>query len=286
MANLCTKGVFLYLQDWTNRDSSKTVRWRRIMSVLSVRVWQVQSCKKLRGKQPAVASRASFVWVGPAGKGTWRSPSFFIPWQNLLMQSCTVNARSEAFLISGAVNEHWFTSLEDKSTLWPSVNKRIWFFSDSHRCHAELPSFKPLVFLGEKVLWKIWSIGKISSWVTFCGAEIMPLWMVCSFLNMRGPTARKNLALVMKCQCSSGAPSLTVTGNLQVVCFTYCWIWRKWIQSLVHNFFEILSGPSQAVSSNECKWKLWLSISKQSVASHHWHRTLFIQLISASDADA
>lgn len=44
------EGFFLYPQDWTNRNSSKEVRWRGIMHVLRVRAWQVQSCEKLRGK--------------------------------------------------------------------------------------------------------------------------------------------------------------------------------------------------------------------------------------------
>lgn len=105
-------------------------------------------------------------------------------------------------------------------------------------------------------------------------------WFVHSWTR-KAPTSSKNLALVVKCQCEA---LKLLALQLSVIC--------KWSASPaagfgasgfghLHTIFRILSGLSEAVSSNECKWKLWLSISKQSVASHHWHRTLFIQLLSA-----
>lgn len=124
--------ICLYLPDWASGDSSKAERWRGIMHPLSVRVWQVQSYKKLRRKLPAVTSRTGFVWMGLAREGAWRSPTFLHPlpysshavlhsaWQMLAVR------RSWA-VISDAVDECWFTSLGDKSAFWPYVTSACGF---------------------------------------------------------------------------------------------------------------------------------------------------------------
>ena len=105
-------------------------------------------------------------------------------------------------VISGAVNEHWFTSLGDKSTFWPSVNTRIWFSSDSHRCQAELPSFKSLVCLGECYL-KVGPLARFLNESHSVGQRsCLSGWFVHSW-TWEGPTANKNLAFVMKCQCAA-----------------------------------------------------------------------------------
>lgn len=73
------------------------------MHPLNVRVWQVQSCKKLRGKLPGVASRAGFVWRGVAGEGAWKSPAFFILCHSLPMWSYTVPGKP----LQWSVPEQW-----------------------------------------------------------------------------------------------------------------------------------------------------------------------------------
>lgn len=69
----------------------------------------------------------------------------------------------------------------------------------------------------------------------FVGQRLCPSgWFIHSW-TWEAPTASKNLALVMKCQCAAL--------NLQVVCITYCWIWSKWMRSIVHNFLKYCQVP-------------------------------------------
>ena len=95
--------VCFYLPDWASGGSSEAERWRGILQPLNVRVWQVQSCKKLRWKMHAVASGIGSAWRGFAREGAQWSPAFFILCHNLPMRSCTVPGKH----LQWGVPEQW-----------------------------------------------------------------------------------------------------------------------------------------------------------------------------------
>lgn len=155
-----------------------------------------------------MASRAAFVWMGFAGEGAWRSLSFLISWQNLPMQSCTVPGKH----VQWSVPEQWLvvqlmnTGLHLLGINPPSdhlltrgsgfllihIDAKQNYLHLNHWCFLESKCYEKVGPLARS-LNESHSVGQRSC---------LSGWFVHSW-TWEGPTANKNLALVMKCQCAA-----------------------------------------------------------------------------------
>lgn len=173
-------------------------------------------------------------------------------------------------VISDAVNERWFTSLGDKSTFWPSVTSGSGFLLIHIHAKQNCLHLNHWCFLESNRYERVGPLARSPSESHTVGQRLCLSGCFVHSWTRGGSTASKKLALVMKCQWAT----------LKLLTFQIPVIWKQSASPTVvfkasgfgHSCmcfcFKVLSDLSQAVFSNECKWKLRLSISKQSVASH------------------
>lgn len=240
-------------------------------------------------RKTACSGQQSWICVeGCCWRRSMEIPCFFHPLpqsSHAVLHSArkTVAVKCSWAVISNAVNKHWFTSLGDKSTFWPSVTSGSGFLLMHIHAKQNYLHWNHWHFLESNRYERVGPLARSPNeartvWQRLCLSEC--------FVHSRtwgGSTASK-IALIMKCQYATlkllalhilviWKQSASPTAVFRASGFGHSWIF----------FLKVLSDLSQALFSNECKWKLWLSISKQAIVAH---RTLFLQLIRPSDARA
>lgn len=178
-------------------------------------------------------------------------------------------------VISDAVNKRWFTSFGDKSTFWPSVTSGSGFLPIHIHAKQNYLHLNHSCFLESNRYERVGPLARSLNESRTVGQRLcLSGWFVHSW-TWGASTASKKLALIMKCVCAT----------LKLLALQIPVIWKQSASPTAvfgasgfgHScifFLKVLSDLSQAVFSNECKWKLWLSISKQSVESHRYTQNI------------